>query len=92
MEGHMFVSRATQILIQKSHKKLGMQRNGLFEGDCGRFAMIFYRDGLPLVEPLGHGEEGILLPDIGLIDFGKNICDLVERYSQPDVSSSQYQA
>lgn len=54
--------------------------------------MIFYRDGLPLVEPLGHGEEGILLPDIGLIDFGKNICDLVERYSQPDVSSSQYQA
>ncbi|TFK54302.1 carbon-nitrogen hydrolase [Heliocybe sulcata] len=87
MEGQMFVICSTQVLKEKNHEKLGMQGKGMFHGDSGGFAMIFGPDGLPLVEPLGHGEEGILQADIDLktIDAAKNLCDPVGHYSRPDL-------
>lgn len=51
--------------------------------------MISGPDGAPLVEPLSHGQEGILYADLELltIDFSKQTIDDVGHYSRPDLLS-----
>ena len=53
--------------------------------------MIFGPDGRPLAKALGAGEEGILYADIDLamIDFAKQMIDVVGHYSRPDLLSLQ---
>jgi predicted amidohydrolase len=55
----------------------------------GGFSMIFGPDGKPLCEPLGDGEEGILVADIDLgeIDRAKAFIDTVGHYARPDLLS-----
>ena len=51
--------------------------------------MIYGPYGAPLVEPLSPGEEGILCADIDLstIDLAKQLIEVVDDYSRPDLLS-----
>jgi nitrilase len=51
--------------------------------------MIFGPDGKPLCEPLGAGDEGVLVADVNLrdIDYPKAFIDVVGHYARPDLLS-----
>lgn len=51
--------------------------------------MIFGPDGKPLAEPIGDGEEGIIMAVVNLrdIDKPKAFIDVVGHYARPDLLS-----
>jgi len=93
IEGACFVMVCTQILkesnleVTKTHEIPYFRTKDGVAG--GGFAMIFGPDGAELVKPLPVGEEGILTADVELsmIDFAKQMIDVVGHYSRPDLLS-----